>query len=243
MKAHNFELRHRQNFWHDIRDKIASHELDIAHVNEDRLRIEDEMRLRKMEDDEAIRRIQIDNDGLRGTICAKDAEIADLKARIAALRHEDEDISAGIKDVTNDIHAVTSHNADLRDDIHRLEGQLSHERSRGRALRADLDKARSTHAALEHNIRILEDDLNRNKAHENELAKLLGAKQSELDSKTIRLHALEDDIAGLRLRIDDRDRELADLNRYANLKSYFVNNNTLSSFVNIVFTRLICVNS
>ena len=60
---------------------------------------------------------------------------------------------------------------------------------------------------------MLEDDLAKSKAREDELSHLLGAKTRELDDKTLRLRALEDEINKLRLEIDGRELELNDLNR------------------------------
>jgi chromosome segregation ATPase len=144
LKAENFELRHRQGHFHDLRDRITSTEHEIACVNDDRRRIEEEMRIRKREDDETIRSIQSDNDALKCTISAREAEIEDLKAQIDALRREDADITQAIREVTCDITGVTGDNESMRKDINGLECQLGDERALGRKLRADLDKARTT---------------------------------------------------------------------------------------------------
>lgn len=213
LKAENFELRHRQGAHYNLKERIAGTEYEIAAINEERRQIEDEMKVRKAQDDHVIRGIQVDNDGLRGAIGARDAEIAELKAKIEALRYEDADLTDAIKNVSNDINAISDHNADLRNDIHELDDQLGHEKSLGRNLRMDLDKAKTVHASSEHAIRLLEDDLRSNKLNEDDLNRILADKTAELNNKTARLRALEDDIAALKANIDGRDRELHDLNR------------------------------
>ena len=218
LKAENFELKHRQTHYYDIRDRIASTEHDINIVNDERRRLEDEMRLRKAEDDDSIRRIQIDNDGIRGTIAGKEHEIAELKAHIEALRKEDDDATHGIRSITTDITAIGNQNVDLRNDGHKLEGQIADERALGRQLRADLDRAIGANANLEHNIKFLEDDLRKNKIQEDELARLLAAKTAEFDDKQLKLRALEDEVAKLRSGIDKADFDLGDLTRKYNMQ-------------------------
>jgi chromosome segregation ATPase len=212
LKAENFELRHRQGHYYDLRDRIGATEHEISIVNDERRRIEDEMRLRKSEDDTVIRNIQADNDALKGTIAARDAEIDDLRAQIDALRREDGDL-------TNDIGGITKDNENLRRDIDAIEHQLADERALGRRLRGDLDKSKShnaikddeNHSAL-HTIKVLEDDLNRNKINEEDLGRILADKGAELDDKNKRLHSLEEEVNRLRANIDDKDKEAHDLN-------------------------------
>lgn len=212
LKAENFELRHRNGYYYDLRDRITSTEHEIAIVNDDRRRIEDEMRHRKHEDETVIRDIQVDNDNLRGTISARDAEIEDLKAQIDALRRQDGDL-------TIEISTFTKENEALRRDIDGLEHQLGDERCLGRKLRADLDAAKSANIVKDdenkaafQTISILEEDLNRNKANEGDLGKILADKNAELADKNARLNALDDEVAKLRADIDARDREASDLN-------------------------------
>lgn len=211
LKAENFELRHRQGHFYDLRDRIAATEHEIALVNDDKRRILDEMRVRKAEDDDVIRCIQNDNDALRGTISARDAEIDDLKAQIAATKRDLDNVSA-------DIRGVTDHNGNLRNDINNLENQLADERNLGRNLRADLDRARNTlkikedeNAGALHAIRALEDDLNRNRLNEDDLSRVLADKNAELNDKTARLNALVDEINRLKATIDGQDKEAHDL--------------------------------
>ena len=170
------------------------------------------MMARKNEDETVIRNIQSDNDALRGTISQRDAEIEDLKAQIDALRRQDGDLTLEISNVTKD-------NEGLRRDIDGLEHQLGDERALGRRLRADLDQAKSANILKEdenssaiHTIRVLEDDLGRNKAAEEDLARILADKNAELADKTNRLRALEDEVASLRANIDAKDKEAHDLN-------------------------------
>ena len=212
LKAENFELKHRQGHYYDLRDRISSTEHEIALVNDDRRRIEDEMRNRKSEDECVIRDIQVDNDTLRGTISARDAEIEDLKAQIDSLRAQDGDLTSNISSVTKD-------NEVLRRDIDGLEHHLGEERALGRKLRCDLDKAKSSNminedenkAAL-HTITILEDDLGRNKITEEELSRILADKTAELADKGSRLNNLEAEVSRLRADIDEKDKEAHDLN-------------------------------
>mmetsp|Transcript_12172 Transcript_12172/g.10791 ORF Transcript_12172/g.10791 Transcript_12172/m.10791 type:complete len:389 (+) Transcript_12172:45-1211(+) len=212
LKAENFELRHKSGHYYDLKDRVTSTEHEIAIVNDDRRRIEDEMRGRKNEDDCVIRDIQIDNEQLRGTICSRDAEIEDIKAQIEALRRQDGDLTIQISGFTKD-------NEGLRRDIDGLEHQLGDERGLGRRLRGDLDKAKADNTMREdenasavHTIRVLEDDLGRNKATEEDLARILSDKNAELGDKNNRLRALEDEVAKLRAAIDGRDKEAHDLN-------------------------------
>ena len=219
LKAENFELRHRHGHFHDLRDRVAATEHEISIVNDDRRRIEEEMRIRKREDDETIRNIQGDNDGFKGTISAREAEIEDLKAQIDALRREDKDITESIRNVTGDITGITGDNEGLRRDLNGLEGQFGDEKALGRKLRADLDKAKTTLNVKEdengsalHTIRCLEDDLNKNRMTEEDLGRILADKSAELDDKNNRLRSLEEEISRLRMCIDDKDREAHDLN-------------------------------
>ncbi len=212
LKAENFELRHRQGHYYDLRDRITSTEHEIAIVNDDRRRIEDEMRLRKGEDEGVIRDIQADNDNLRGTISARDAEIEGLRAQIDALSKQDGDL-------TLDISTFTKENEVIRGDIDGLERQLADERGLGRKLRADLDAAKSANIVKEdenksaiHTITLLEEDLGRNKASESDLARILSDKNAELADKNARLNALEEEVSKLRVDIDARDAEANDLN-------------------------------
>jgi chromosome segregation ATPase len=212
LKAENFELRHRSGLFYDLRDRISGNEHEISVVNDDRRRLEDEMKLRKVDDDRIIRNIHGDNDGLKGTISARDAEIEDLKAQIEGLRREDNDLTADIAHTSKD-------NEHIKRDIDGLEHQLGDERGIGRRLRADLDKAKSVntikddenHSAM-HAIKVLEDDLSRNKINEADLARILADKGAELEEKSRRLHALEDEVARLRADIDLKDKEAHDLN-------------------------------
>ena len=211
MSAENYDLRHRKGHFYDIRDRLAATEHEIALINDDKRNIFEEMRLRKIDDDGVIRDIQIDNDGLKGTISARDAEIEDLKAQLAAVKRD-------IDNTSNDIRAVTDHNIDLRNDINGLENQLSNERGLGRSLRADLDRANTTYnikedenASALHAVKLLEDDLHRNKVNEDDLNRILADKSAELRDKVARLKALEDETAKLRALIDAKDKEAHDL--------------------------------
>jgi chromosome segregation ATPase len=213
LKAENFELRHRQGAHYEIRENITSTEHEIAIINDERRHIEDDMAARKIEDDRVIVDIKHDNDGYRATLSAKEAEINDLKEQIEALRRQDDDISVSINSVNADLTAVDNHNGDLRIDLPKLEDDLDAERTIGRNLRNDLDKAKASHSSLDHSIRLLEEQLAKNKANEDDLHRILGDREAELSDKTNRLRSLEDEVAKLRIDIDGRDKEVHDLNR------------------------------
>ena len=213
LKAENFELRHRQGTHVELRDRITGTEHDIALVHEERRRIEDDMAARRIEDERVIGDIKADNESIRVTISAREAEIADLKAQILAITKEDDGLAVSLNSVNADLSAVQKHNADLRLDLPKLEGDLDHERTLGRQLRADLDKAKASHGAVNHSIVVLEDQLSKNKLAEDDLHRLLGDRNGELSDKTARLRSLEDEIAVLRRDIDVRDKEVQDLNR------------------------------
>jgi len=212
LKAENYELRNRNGYYYDLRDRVSSTEHEIAIVNEERRRIEGEMLHRKSEDEAVIRDIQVENDDLRGTISARDAEIDDLRAQIEALKKQDGDL-------TCDISNFTTENDQIRRDVNGLEHQIGEERGLGRKLRADLDAAKSSaivrddeNKAAYQTLSILEEDLNRNKANEGDLGRILADKNAELADKNARLNALEDEVAKLRGEIDHRDQEANDLN-------------------------------
>lgn len=77
----------------------------------------------------------------------------------------------------------------------------------------DIDKAKAAHSSILRTISHLEDQLAKNKLNEVDLRKILDDRTIELGSKNARLKSLEDEIGHLRLDIDDRDKEVYDLNR------------------------------